>query len=386
MNKVRKILITFMMCMTMFSLCTVTSFGATTVTLEDYDIIPTLTVGQSYTIYGHIKSNKDITRVEIGIVNSQTEKWTKQKYDADIQTKDFDIATIDEDIQFGKLKVGTYKYRIYAHVNKRVYTLCNESFSVVDGGSDIVKDIQKELNRVNNGTINGTIDEDGLWGDDTREAIKFFQQVNGIKQTGEWNQKTSEAVKGKKVTGKAKAINWAVSVANDDSFAYGAGQRAHRSGCYFCQTNTGKVKYNKQHKGEPKYVKDANGKTHTYTKTYCCNPFITAAYAHGAGDKVIASICKRGSSCGMIPSDWKRSQYFKTVGKSSNIAYSKLQAGDVILTHNHVFMYIGHGQIVESSGGGWGKTSIAVKSKKASEAKYNRVRKDSKSYVMRYTK
>lgn len=384
MGKLRKFLMMLLMCVTIFSLCTVTSFGAVNVVLEDYNSIPTLTVGQSYTIVGHIKSNKDMSRVEIGVVSDKTQKWTAQKYDKKVKTKDFDIAKADPYIKFGKLKVGNYKYRIYAHVNGKVKTLYNQSFSVVKGGSDTVKDIQKELNRVNVGTIVGKIDEDGIRGTQTIKAIKFFQQVHGLKETGTWNEKTAKLAKKTRVTYRLKAVNWAVSVANDNSFAYGTGQRAHRCGCFYCKTNTGKVKYCKQRRGEPKYVKDSQGKKHTYTKTYCCNTFITAAYAHGAKDATIYKVCARGSCCGMSPSSWTRSKYFKTLGRCKNVPYSKIQAGDILLTPSHVFMFIGHGRIVEASGGNWSASSISVKS--CAKARYDKAVKMKNTYIMRYTR
>ena len=33
------------------------------------------------------------------------------------------------------------------------------------------------------------------------------------------------------------AAKWAVKIANDNSFTFGAGSKAHRKGCYFCGTN-----------------------------------------------------------------------------------------------------------------------------------------------------
>ena len=59
------------------SLCIATtfSFGASGVVIKNYNKIPTLTVGQSYTIYGTVKSNNTIKRVEVGVVNAKTNKW-----------------------------------------------------------------------------------------------------------------------------------------------------------------------------------------------------------------------------------------------------------------------------------------------------------------------
>lgn len=384
------------------SLCIATtfSFGASGVVIKNYNKVPTLTVGQSYTIYGTIKSKNTIKRVEVGVVNAKTNKW-ETRYNKKVGKKTFSISKADPYVKFGSLGVGEHKYRIYVHTSKKVYTVLNQQFSVVAKPSPTpptpptptpthmktVKEQQAFLNTVNVGTIQGKIAEDGVKGSQTTKAIKIFQQVEGLEVDGVWGKNTNAASsKTIVMSGKRKAINWACSVANDNSFAYGTGKRAHRSGCYFCQTNTGNRKYNKQHKGEPKYVKG-----HTYTKTYCCNPFITAAYAHGAQDPTVYKKCYAGSSYGMTPSDWKKCPNFKTVGACKNIPYSKLQAGDVILSNknvnkwtHHVWMYIGHGRYVEASGGTWNASSIAVKG--GAKSKYAKYHSHKGTYVMRYGK
>lgn len=369
-----------------------TCFGATTVKIVNYNTVPTLTVGQSFTIYGTIKSNKTITRVEVGVVNSSN-KWVT-KYDKKVNSKSFSISKADPYVKFGSLKAGTYKYRIYAHVSKKTYTVLNQKFTVKSKPSPTpthmktVKEQQVFLNKVNVGTIQGKIAEDAVRGEQTIKAIKLFQQIEGLEVDGVWGKATNNASnKSIAVNGKRKAMNWACSVANDNSFAYGTGQRAHRSGCYFCKTNTGDRKWKKEKKGEPHYVKDKNGKKHTYTKTYCCNPFITAAYAHGAQDKALYKICHAGTSCGMSTSDWKKSPYFKTVGASKNVGYSQLKAGDIIIATGwceHVWMYIGHGRYVEASGGTWSASSIAVKGN--AKSNYATYHKHNNCWVMRYSK
>lgn len=70
-----------------------------------------------------------MNRVEIGVVNAKTNKWTI-RYDKKISAKTFSISKADKYIKFGTLKTGTYKYRIYAHVGKKVYTLLNQQFVV----------------------------------------------------------------------------------------------------------------------------------------------------------------------------------------------------------------------------------------------------------------
>lgn len=158
------------------------------------------------------------------------------------------------------------------------------------------------------------------------------------------------------------AVNWAVDIANDDSFTYGTGNRAHRYGCYFCGNNL-KIKGSSL----------VNG--HSYKKTYCCNPFISAAYAHGAGDPALLKACQSGGGISMSKKSFKKYGNWKDVGKPS---YSNLQKGDVLVKPTHVAMYIGDGKYVQAGPEGWNAKSIAVSN--LSNSRYN-----SFKFVMRYT-
>lgn len=157
------------------------------------------------------------------------------------------------------------------------------------------------------------------------------------------------------------AVAWAIKIANDNSFTYGTGQGAHHFGCYFCGTNYGPRKYTKPSK--------------RYRKTYCCNPFVHAAFAHGAQQPKMLKACRKGSGIGLEKSTFYRYGCWKCVGKPS---YKRLQRGDVLLKSTHVAMYIGKGKMVEASGGNWSASSIAVR--KMSQSRYNGF-----TYVMRYT-
>lgn len=262
-------------------------------------------------------------------------------------------------------------------------------FKKGDRGED-VKKLQKALNWANNGTIVDPLKVDGEIGALTIAAVSFFQEIQHISIDGEFGPKSLAKLKGMNLTGAIKACNWAVSIAKDNRFTYGTGPRAHRSGCYFCGTNTGPRKKKKEKKGEPHKVKDSKGNYHTYERTYCCNTFITAAYAHGAKDSKIYALCHAGTCCGMNPKDWERSPYFKRVGKAKDISFSKLKAGDIIMNDGsggvpgHVWMYIGANELVEASGGTWSKNSIAVKN--VAKTRYNQYKKSNKCYIVRYTK
>lgn len=149
--------------------------------------------------------------------------------------------------------------------------------------------------------------------------------------------------------GPEAAVDWACIIANDNSFMYGTGKRAHKGGCYYCGTNiTGGKKAKKGSKWE---------------KTYCCNPFVAAAYVHGAN---IKSKCGRVNNHyfgGMETSTWTcynkmkgHKGVFKQISKSS-----KLKPGDILTKSTHVWMYAGNGMKVEAAGGGFTKSSIRIK-------------------------
>ncbi len=159
------------------------------------------------------------------------------------------------------------------------------------------------------------------------------------------------------------AVQWGIDIANDDSFTYGTGDRSHRYGCYFCQTNVGP---RKNIKGKSK----VNG--HSYEKTYCCNPFVHACYAHGAGDPAMLKACQNGHGIAMTTKSFTRYGHWENVGKVSK---GNLKKGDVLVRSNHVMLYIGDGQIVHAAGGGWDAGSIKVTN--LGGRKY--------TFVMRYT-
>ena len=127
------------------------------------------------------------------------------------------------------------------------------------------------------------------------------------------------------------AVLWGNWIAGDNSFHYGRGHHAHHNGCYFCET-------------QPKVKKEAGIKD--YQKTYCCNPFIGAAWAHGGGVSKALEMCKKGRSWGFSKgTGYDTSSLFKNLGKP---AKSKLKKGDVLCTNTHVMMYIGNGKIMEA--------------------------------------
>ena len=133
---------------------------------------------------------------------------------------------------------------------------------------------------------------------------------------------------------KADAITWAKWIAGDNRFHYGYGKEAHHNGCYFCGTEA-KLKKNKG-------IVD-------YQFTYCCNPFVGAAWAHGGEIPKAISLCQKCSSWSFSKgSGYDKSSLFDNLGHP---AKSKLKAGDVLCNDKHVALYIGNNKIAEAAGG-----------------------------------
>ena len=137
------------------------------------------------------------------------------------------------------------------------------------------------------------------------------------------------------------AVLWAIWIAGDNTFHYGYTNKsktinAHHNGCYFCGTNTDKGGRSK------KGIVD-------YQHTYCCNPFVNAAWAHGGCVPKALSLCQKGSSWGFGKgSGYDASTLFTKLGHP---AKSKLKKGDVLCRDTHVALYIGDGKIAEAGSG-----------------------------------
>lgn len=126
----------------------------------------------------------------------------------------------------------------------------------------------------------------------------------------------------------ADTIKWGKWIASDNSFHYGHGKNAHHNGCYFCGTNTlsgGRAKTG---------IKD-------WQKTYCCNPFVHACFAHGGQVTAMLSKCQSGASYDFHKGrGYDASSLFKRV--------YNIQAGDVLCSDSHVALYIGGGKVVQA--------------------------------------
>lgn len=251
--------------------------------------------------------------------------------------QNFTVDTINDDLELTWDRSDHYsKFRLYNG---------SELLTETDSNSYLIENF--EMSKIYDIKLVGYNDDETLQSPDTGRRFEVVEEPMT-------NEDAREA-----------ACEWAVKIADDNSFTYGTGRRSHNYGCYFCKTNVGPVK-NKKGKSL------VSG--HSYAKTYCCNPFVTACYAHGAADPGALSACQRGTGYGFSAASFKKHGPWENIGKPS---LSSLQKGDVLLWSSHVMIYIGDGRIAHAKTEGWGAGSIGT-DKAASY--YKRTK-----FVMRYT-
>lgn len=130
---------------------------------------------------------------------------------------------------------------------------------------------------------------------------------------------------------KADAVEWAVRVSKNNNFHYGSNEHAYHNGCYYCGTQ---------------HMKKGHGMK-LWDLTYCCNPFVGAAWAHGGGDETAFEMCRNCKSWGFAKNEgYEKSPLFDKLGHP---AIKKLKPGDVLCANSHVVLYIGDGKIVEAA-------------------------------------
>lgn len=154
----------------------------------------------------------------------------------------------------------------------------------------------------------------------------------------------------KNIKARYAAVQWAIKIANDNTFKYGNNGVPGNRPCPIC------------HPGAP--------------KRYGCNGFIWSAYAHGAGDSYHLKMCKAGKSydTGFTPGvRGVMVQHSKTYKLNA----SNLQTGDYItngdmfgwqsskLPFQHAVLYAGNNTIVEAKNPNAGIVVTKFKSKAA---------------------
>lgn len=135
----------------------------------------------------------------------------------------------------------------------------------------------------------------------------------------------------------ADTLKWAKWIASDNRFHYGYTSpdkkiNAHHNGCYFCKT-------------QPKSKKGVVD----YQFSYCCNPFVGAAWAHGGCVPKAISLCRKGTSWDFgVGKGYDKSSLFTKLGRPK---VSALKPGDVLCSDSHAALYIGNGKVVQAGHG-----------------------------------
>ena len=102
--------------------------STSTLKIGSYNYPVSIKKGNSFSIKGKIKSNKKITSVKVQVVDSNGK--TVLSASAKPNAKSYQIKKLDAKIKFGKLKKGTYTYRVIAKDTVQILTLVNKAFTV----------------------------------------------------------------------------------------------------------------------------------------------------------------------------------------------------------------------------------------------------------------
>ena len=102
--------------------------AASTLKIASYTAPSSLKKGKSFTIKGKITSNKKITSVKVQVINSSGS--TVLSASAKPNAKSYQVKNLDKKIKFGKLKKGSYTYRVIASDTDQTLTLVNKAFTV----------------------------------------------------------------------------------------------------------------------------------------------------------------------------------------------------------------------------------------------------------------
>lgn len=104
------------------------SASKSTLKITSYNYPTSIKKGKAFSIRGTVKSNKKISSVQVKVVKSNGKNALSAT--AKPNAKSYSIKKLDKKIKFGKLKKGTYTYKIIAKDSTQTLTLVNKEFTV----------------------------------------------------------------------------------------------------------------------------------------------------------------------------------------------------------------------------------------------------------------
>ena len=102
--------------------------STSTLKIASYNYPVSIKKGNAFSIKGKITSNKKIASVKVQVVDSNGK--TVLSVSSKPNAKSYQIKKLDAKIKFGKLKKGTYTYRVIAKDTVQTLTLINQTFTV----------------------------------------------------------------------------------------------------------------------------------------------------------------------------------------------------------------------------------------------------------------
>ena len=99
-----------------------------TLKITSYNYPTSIKKGKSFSIKGKIRSNKKISSVKVQVLKSNGKAALSAT--AKPKAKSYNIKKLDKKIKFGKLKKGTYTYRVIAKDSTQTLTLVSRAFTV----------------------------------------------------------------------------------------------------------------------------------------------------------------------------------------------------------------------------------------------------------------
>lgn len=106
-------------------------YTPSTMKASGYSYPTKIKVGKGFSIYGTVKSNYNLKKVKISIINSKGKAVLSATADLTGKKKNsYYLSNLDSKIAFGKLSVGKYQYKVYGYDTVASKTLVNKAFTV----------------------------------------------------------------------------------------------------------------------------------------------------------------------------------------------------------------------------------------------------------------